>query len=60
MLSHRFYSTFQIAIPSCTKINCVAWNKKDGYLAVGCDGGLLKVLKLDAGNDSYRMRDCYV
>lgn len=27
----------------------MAWNKKDGYLAAGCDSGLLKVLKLDAG-----------
>lgn len=32
------------------KINSLAWNKKDGYLAVGCGGGLLKVLKLDAGD----------
>lgn len=38
----------QIAIPNSTRINCIAWNKSQGYIAVGGDDGLLKVLKLDA------------
>lgn len=33
-------------------MNCIAWNKDDGYIAVGGEDGLLKVLKLDAGNES--------
>lgn len=40
---------FKIAIPNNTKINSIAWNKLDGYIAVGGEDGLLKVLKLDAG-----------
>lgn len=38
----------QIAIPNSTRINCIAWNKSQGYIAVGGDDGLLKVLKLDS------------
>lgn len=36
----------QIAIPNNTRINCIAWNN-EGYIAVGGDEGLVKVLKLD-------------
>ncbi|ERL94683.1 hypothetical protein D910_11958, partial [Dendroctonus ponderosae] len=42
----------QIAIPNNTKIHSLDWNKQDGYIAVGGDSGLLKVLKLDSGNDA--------
>ena len=41
----------QIAIPNNTKLQCIGWNKDDGYIACGGDGGLLKVLKLEAGKD---------
>jgi WD repeat-containing protein 35 len=43
------YLSKKIAIPNNTKINAIAWNKEDGYIAVGGEDGLLKVLKLDAG-----------
>lgn len=38
----------QIAIPNNTRINCIAWNKSHGYIAVGGDEGLLKVLKVES------------
>ncbi|PSN48259.1 WD repeat-containing protein 35, partial [Blattella germanica] len=41
-----------IAIPNNTKLNCLAWNREQGYLACGGDEGLLKVLKLQPGSDS--------
>lgn len=40
---------FQIAIPSNTRLNCLSWNKDHGYIAVGGEDGLLKVLKLEQG-----------
>lgn len=43
---------FQIAVPNNTKITAIAWNKQDGYIAVGGETGLLKVLKLDSGMNS--------
>ncbi|KAK9889399.1 hypothetical protein WA026_004673 [Henosepilachna vigintioctopunctata] len=46
------YLSKKIAIPNQTKINALAWNKEDGYIAVGGDGGLLKVLKLDSGSEN--------
>ncbi|CAG9759523.1 unnamed protein product [Ceutorhynchus assimilis] len=46
------YLSKKIAIPNNTKIHCLDWNKRDGYIAVGGDNGLLKVLKLDSGNDN--------
>lgn len=39
----------QIAIPNNTRLNCIAWNADQGYVAVGGEDGLLKVLKLDQG-----------
>ncbi|XP_045482678.1 WD repeat-containing protein 35 isoform X2 [Harmonia axyridis] len=42
------YLSKKIAIPNQTKINSLAWNKEDGYIAVGGEEGLLKVFKLDA------------
>lgn len=43
------YLSKKIAIPNNTRLNCIAWNKDDGYIAVGGEDGLLKVLKLDSG-----------
>ncbi len=28
-------------------MHSVAWNREHGWIAVGCDGGLLKILKLE-------------
>lgn len=42
----------QIAIPNNTRINCISWNKTQGYIAVGGDEGLLKVLKLETPNNA--------
>ncbi|XP_066155495.1 WD repeat-containing protein 35 [Euwallacea fornicatus] len=46
------YLSKKIAIPNNTRIYSLDWNKNDGYIAVGGDNGLLKVLKLDSGSDS--------
>ncbi|EEB10935.1 WD-repeat protein, putative [Pediculus humanus corporis] len=46
------YLSKKIAIPNNTKLNCLAWNKEQGYIAVGGSDGLLKILKLDSGNDN--------
>lgn len=43
------YIPTQIAIPNNVKLNCIAWNKEEGYIAVAGTEGLLKVLKLDQG-----------
>lgn len=40
----------QIAIPNNVKLNCISWNKEQGYIAVAGTDGLLKVLKLEQGN----------
>lgn len=42
---------FKIAIPNNTRINCLGWNKEEGYIAVGGDDGLLKVLKLEQASN---------
>lgn len=49
------FGNLQVAIPPSTKINALAWNKEDGYIAVGGDGGLLRVLKLDSGKHTTRL-----
>ncbi|XP_017844567.1 WD repeat-containing protein 35 isoform X1 [Drosophila busckii] len=41
------YLSKKIAIPNNVKLNCIAWNKEEGYIAVAGSEGLLKVLKLD-------------
>lgn len=41
----------KIAIPNNTIVKGLAWNKDQGYIACGGDGGLLKVLKLDICKD---------
>nr|XP_023029130.1 WD repeat-containing protein 35 [Leptinotarsa decemlineata] len=46
------YLSKKIAIPNNTRINAIAWNKLDGYIAVGGENGLLKVLKLESPNDN--------
>ncbi|XP_050313248.1 WD repeat-containing protein 35 isoform X2 [Anthonomus grandis grandis] len=46
------YLSKKIAIPNNTKIHSLDWNKQDGYIAVGGDNGLLKILKLDSGTDA--------
>ncbi|XP_054288459.1 WD repeat-containing protein 35-like [Macrosteles quadrilineatus] len=45
------YLSKKIAIPNNTKINCLAWSSEQGWIGVGGDDGLLKVLKLDPGKD---------
>ncbi|XP_067008662.1 WD repeat-containing protein 35 [Anabrus simplex] len=45
------YLSKKIAIPNNTKLNCLAWNKEQGYIACGGEDGLLKVLKLESGKD---------
>lgn len=42
-------SYFKIAIPNNTRLNCISWNNDQGFIAVGGDDGLLKVLKLEQG-----------
>uniref|UniRef100_A0A1Y1LSD8 Uncharacterized protein n=1 Tax=Photinus pyralis TaxID=7054 RepID=A0A1Y1LSD8_PHOPY len=46
------YLSKKIAIPNNIRVTSIAWNKEDGFIAVGGEGGLLKVLKLDSGNDA--------
>lgn len=48
----KFLSPQQIAIPNNTRLNCLSWNKDQGYIAVGGDDGLVKVLKLEALSSS--------
>jgi len=43
------YLSKKIAIPHGLKLNSVAWNTEQGWIACGGANGLLKVLKLDAG-----------
>ncbi|XP_076333007.1 intraflagellar transport protein Oseg4 isoform X2 [Tachypleus tridentatus] len=45
------YLSKKIAIPNNTFIQCLAWNKEQGYIACGGEEGLLKVLKLEMGSD---------
>lgn len=44
------YLSKKIAIPNNARLNCLAWNKEQGYIAVGGSDGMLKVLKLDSGD----------
>lgn len=45
----------QIAIPKHTSVSCLAWNQQSGYIAVGGDDGMLKVLKLESGKNLTRI-----
>ena len=38
----------QIAIPNNTRLQYIAWNRAEGYIACGGDDGLLRVLRLEA------------
>lgn len=42
------YLSKKIAIPNNVRLNCIAWNQKQGYIAVGGEDGLLKVIRADA------------
>lgn len=45
-----FYSMLskKIAMPNNAHLHCLAWNPEHGWLAAGCDEGLLKVLRFEA------------
>lgn len=45
------YLSKKIAIPNNTKLNCLSWSSNQGFIAVGGEDGLLKVLKLDSGKE---------
>ncbi|XP_070516916.1 WD repeat-containing protein 35 isoform X2 [Cardiocondyla obscurior] len=42
------YLSKKISIPNNFRLNCIAWNQKDGYIAVGGEDGLLKVLRVES------------
>jgi WD repeat-containing protein 35 len=42
------YLSKKIAIPNQVKLHCISWNRDQGWIACGGDGGLLKVLKLES------------
>ncbi|XP_046828988.1 WD repeat-containing protein 35 [Vespa crabro] len=48
------YLSKKIAIPNNFRLNCIAWNQKEGYIAVGGEDGLLKVLRVESvmGNNN--------
>ncbi|XP_043251348.1 WD repeat-containing protein 35 [Colletes gigas] len=46
------YLSKKIAIPNNFRLNCIAWNQKEGYIAVGGEDGLLKVLRVDSNANS--------
>jgi WD40 repeat protein len=41
------YLSKKISIPNDTLVSSLAWHSNDGYLAVGGNNGLLRVLKLE-------------
>ncbi|XP_041971867.1 WD repeat-containing protein 35 [Aricia agestis] len=43
------YMSKKIAIPKQSSVSCLSWNHSSGYIAVGGDDGMLKVLKLESG-----------
>ncbi|CAH2104699.1 unnamed protein product [Euphydryas editha] len=43
------YMSKKIAIPKQSNVTCLAWNHSSGYIAVGGEDGMLKVLKLESG-----------
>ncbi|XP_054722053.1 WD repeat-containing protein 35-like [Uloborus diversus] len=42
------YMSKKIALPKSISMKSIAWNKTEGYIACGGDGGVLKVLKLES------------
>ncbi|XP_026738085.1 WD repeat-containing protein 35 isoform X2 [Trichoplusia ni] len=43
------YMSKKIAIPKQSNVSCISWNHSSGYIAVGGEEGMLKVLKLESG-----------
>ncbi|CAF4761031.1 unnamed protein product [Pieris macdunnoughi] len=43
------YMSKKIAIPKQSNVTCLSWNHSSGYIAVGGEDGMLKVLKLESG-----------
>ncbi|CAG7833859.1 unnamed protein product [Allacma fusca] len=41
------YLSKKLEMPSGANVRCVAWSAEEGFLACGCDNGLLKVLKIE-------------
>ncbi|RVE43352.1 hypothetical protein evm_011992 [Chilo suppressalis] len=39
----------KIAIPKQSNVTCISWNHSSGFIAVGGEDGMLKVLKLESG-----------
>ena len=46
------YLSKKIAIPNGIALKCIAWDKENGYLAVGGDDGLLKIVRLDPNTNN--------
>lgn len=46
------YLSKKIAVSNHHRLNCVAWNHKQGFIALGGEDGFLKVLKLDGSSGS--------
>ncbi|XP_015596434.1 WD repeat-containing protein 35 [Cephus cinctus] len=42
------YLSKKIAIPNNFRLNCIAWNQRQGFIAVGGEDGLLKVLRVES------------
>lgn len=43
------YMSKKIAIPKQLSVTCISWDHSSGYIAVGGEEGMLKVLKLESG-----------
>ncbi|XP_068621625.1 WD repeat-containing protein 35 isoform X2 [Battus philenor] len=43
------YMSKKIAIPKQSNVTCISWNHASGFIAVGGEDGMLKVLKLESG-----------
>jgi WD repeat-containing protein 35 len=41
------YLSKKIAIPNQTRLNCISWNRDQGFIACGGESNLLKVLRLE-------------
>lgn len=44
------YLSKKIAIPNNVQLHTLSWNHDQGWITIGGDGGMLKVLKLDSAN----------
>ena len=42
-----FYLSKKVAIPNCTHLNCISWNQHHGWISMGGNNGLLKVLNIE-------------